>query len=80
MMCPRCLVTAFEEVRGLPGVDEVTVRLVAYGESRVTIVPAEAVSRDELLISLGRVGFDVVGVRHDRSPAKAGPRRHSRRS
>lgn len=63
LSCVRCLVSAIEEVRALPGVYEVGVDLVPFGESLVTVVPATAANRDQVRASLDRVGFEVTGRR-----------------
>lgn len=52
-----------DEMRALPGVDTVRVDLVPYGESLLTVAPAEAVSRAQVSSTLGHVGFEVVNRR-----------------
>jgi len=58
--CWRCMVSVIDEVRSLPGVDAVQVDLVPFGESRVSVVPQGAVTRDQVRASLGHAGFDLV--------------------
>ena len=60
LTCWRCMVSVIEAVRSLPGVDGVQVDLVPFGESRVSVVPQGAVTRDQVRASLGRAGFDLV--------------------
>lgn len=58
LTCWRCMVSVIDEVSALPGVDGVQVDLVPFGESRVSVVPEGAVTRDQVRASLGRAGFD----------------------
>ena len=66
LMCVRCVVSAIEEVRALPGVNGVGVDLVPFGESLVTVMPARAVTTDQVRTSLGRAGFEYLGRRPGR--------------
>jgi copper chaperone CopZ len=63
LTCWRCIVSAIEGVRALPGVNGVQVDLVPFGESRVSVVPDGAVTRDQLRGSLGHAGFELVDAR-----------------
>lgn len=67
LTCMRCLVAAIEELRGLPGVDEVGVDLVPFGESRVTVTPASAAPSTSVRAALDRAGFEFTGPRHFRA-------------
>jgi len=60
LTCWRCMVSVIDEVRALPGVDGVQVDLVPFWESRVSVVPEGAVTRDQARGSLGRAGFELV--------------------
>jgi copper chaperone len=62
LTCWRCMVSVIDEVRALPGVDGVQVDLVPFGESRVSVVPDGAVTRDQVRGSLGRAGFELVAA------------------
>ena len=62
LTCWRCMVSVIDEVRALPGVDGVQVDLVPFGESRVSVVPEGAVTRDQVRGSLGRAGFELVAA------------------
>lgn len=59
LTCVRCLVSAIEEVRILPGVRGVGVDLVPFGESLMTVVPASATDGEQMRTSLGRAGFEL---------------------
>ncbi len=61
LTCMRCLVAALEELRRLPGVDEVGVDLVPFGESRITVTPASAAPRASVRAALDRLGFVLTG-------------------
>ena len=61
LTCVQCLVSVIDQVRGLPGVDGVRVDLVPFGESRVSVVPDGAVTRDQVRGTLDRAGFRLVG-------------------
>ena len=50
-------------MRALPGVNGVQVDLVPFGESRVSVVPDGAVTRDQVRGSLGSAGFELVDAR-----------------
>ncbi len=63
LTCWRCMVSLIDEVRALPGVDGVQVDLVPYGESRVSVIPDGAVTRDQVRGSLGHAGFELVDAR-----------------
>lgn len=63
LTCWRCLVRVIEGVRVLPGVNVVQVDLVPFGESRVSVVPDGAVTRDQVRGSLGSAGFELVDAR-----------------
>lgn len=69
LTCMRCVVAALEELRGLPGVDQVGVDLVPFGESRVTVTPASAAPKASVRAALDRVGFVLIGRRR----SHAGP-------
>jgi hypothetical protein len=86
LMCVRCVVSAIEEVRALPGVHGVGVDLVPLGESFVTVIPARAATSEEVRASLSRAGFEYLGRRPnhrhhwagDASPYSDGSRSTSR--
>lgn len=63
LTCWRCIVSAIEGVRALPGVNGVQVDLVPFGESRVSVVPDGAVTRDQVRGSLGHAGFELIDAR-----------------
>ena len=63
LTCWRCMVSVIDEVLSLPGVDTVQVDLVPFGESRLSVVPEGAVTRDQVRARLGPAGFDLVAER-----------------
>ncbi len=69
LMCTRCLVAAIEELRALPGVEEVGVDLVPFGESRITVGPAAAATTESVRAMLAQAGFVLVGRRRYRPRA-----------
>lgn len=71
LTCNRCLVSALEAVRAMPGVRRVTMSLVPSGESLLTVTPASAATGSELRARLGDVGFELTTRFHEhptRSP------------
>jgi copper chaperone CopZ len=89
LTCWRCMVSLIDEVRALPGVHGVQVDLVPFGESRLSVVPEGAVTRDQVRRSLGRGGFELAaatshashdGVPRDEVPATAALHRARSRS
>lgn len=75
LTCVQCLVSVFEHLRALQGVDGVRVDLVPFGESRVSVIPDGAVTPEQVRSSLDRAGFEVVGRR---SQASRRPQRSPR--
>lgn len=67
LTCSRCVGTALEELRLLPGVERIGVRLVPFGVSLVTIEPLDGATADLVRAALRRVGFRVVARRTRRS-------------
>ncbi|MEA4944098.1 MAG: hypothetical protein VB080_06620 [Propionicimonas sp.] len=66
LACVGCLVSVIEEVRALPGVNEVGVDLMPFGESLLTVVPAGAATTAQVRASMRRVGFEYIGRRNNR--------------
>jgi copper chaperone CopZ len=66
LTCARCLVAAIEGLRALPGVDQVGVDLVPFGESRITVGPASSASKAAVQATLARAGFLLIGRRGSR--------------
>lgn len=71
LTCVRCLVSVIDGVRALPGVEGVGVDLVPFGESRVSVVPSGAVTRDQVRGVLDEAGFTMVGRRSGRNDQHA---------
>lgn len=59
LTCNRCLVSAMEAVRALPGVRGVAMDLVPSGDSRIAVSPANAATADQVRASLRTVGFEL---------------------
>src|SRR5665647_1078206 len=66
LTCWRCMVSVIDEVRALPGVDGVQVDLVPFGESRVSVVPGGAVTREQVRGSLGHPAVRSVDLARER--------------
>lgn len=80
LSCHRCLVSAIDAVRALPGVQAVAMDLVPQGESLITIAPAGAVTGDEVRATLGGAGFELTRRRGEPHRRWANPdRRHHRK-
>ncbi|MCC2592506.1 hypothetical protein LKO27_03600 [Tessaracoccus sp. OS52] len=65
LSCQRCLVSALDAVRALPGVRAVAMDLVPSGESLLTVAPADAVTGDQVRASLGTAGFELTRRRRE---------------
>lgn len=63
LTCSRCVGTAMDELRGLPGVERIGVRLVPFGVSLVTIEPVDRATAEQVRAGLRRVGFRIVSRR-----------------
>lgn len=77
LTCVRCVMSAIEAVRALPGVRGVGVDLVPFGESLVTVDPATAAAGEQVRASLGQAGFELT-TSYGRRPPLAGRLRVSR--
>lgn len=66
LTCSRCVGTALDELRSLPGVERIGVRLVPFGVSLVTIEPLDAATVEQVRAGLRRVGFRIVARRRRR--------------
>jgi len=76
LTCSRCVGTALDELRVLPGVDQIGVTLVPFGVSLVTIHPLDGATAEEVRAGLRRAGFRIVSRtrtrrRHAPSSAKS---------
>lgn len=69
LTCNRCLVSALEAVRSLPGIRRVVMSLVPSGESLLAVTPAGAATGSELRARLGSVGFELTLRRHEQLPS-----------
>ena len=76
LSCWRCIISAVDAVRALPGVHTVALDLEPHGESLLTLAPAGAVTCDQVRATLDRSGFELTrrlrrprpGVRHRSTP------------
>jgi copper chaperone len=66
LTCSRCVGTALDELRVLPGVERIGVRLVPFGVSLVTIEPLDGATAEQVRDVLRRVGFRIVSRRRRR--------------
>lgn len=60
LTCSRCVGTALDELRVLPGVERISVRLVPFGVSLVMIEPLDGATAEQVRAGLSRVGFRIV--------------------
>lgn len=70
LTCNRCLVSALEAVRALPGLRRVAMSLVPSGESLLTVTPSDVATGSELRALLGSVGFELT-LRRNAQPASS---------
>lgn len=63
LTCSRCVGTVLEELRLLPGVERIGVRLVPFGVSLVTIEPLDGETAELVRAGLRRAGFHIVARR-----------------
>lgn len=63
LTCSRCVGTALDELRALPGVERIELKLVPFGVSLVTIEPLDGASAEQVRERLRRVGFRIVSRR-----------------
>ena len=76
LSCWRCMISAVDAVRALPGVHTVGMDLEPHGESLLTLAPPGAVTRAPAQAPLDRSGFEPTrrlrrprpGVRHRSTP------------
>lgn len=66
LTCSRCVGTALDELRLLPGIERIGVRLVPFGVSLVTIEPLDGATVEQVRAGLRRVGFRIVARRRRR--------------
>lgn len=66
LTCSRCVGTALDELRALPGVERIGVKLVPFGVSLVTIEPLDGATAEQVRAGLRRVGFRIVSRRKRR--------------
>ena len=63
----RCVGAALEELRLLPGVDQIEVKVVPFGVSLAMILPVDGPTAEQVRAGLRRAGFRVVSGRRTRS-------------
>jgi len=61
MTCAHCVAAVTEEISKLDGVQDVTVDLVAGGQSTVTVTSAAPVSDDAVREAVDEAGYELVG-------------------
>jgi copper chaperone len=60
MTCGHCVAAVSEEIRSLPGVRDVTVDLVAGGDSRVVVDSAQPLPDDKVRAAVDEAGYRLV--------------------
>ena len=71
LSCWRCMISAVEAVRALPGVHTVGMDLEPHGESLLTLAPAGAVTSAQVQATLDRSGFEVTRRRRRPRPSRS---------
>ncbi len=62
MTCGHCVAAVTEEISKLPGVEKVSVDLVAGGESSVTVTSESPLAEDTVRDALDEAGYQLTGV------------------
>lgn len=62
MTCDHCVAAVTEEIGKLPGVEEVSVNLVAGGESQVTVTSAAPLPEEAVNDAVDEAGYQLTGV------------------
>jgi copper chaperone len=62
MTCGHCVASVTDELRSLPGVRDVTVDLVADGDSRVVVDSAQPLAETDVRAAVDEAGYRLVGV------------------
>lgn len=57
-----------DELRVLPGIERISVKLVPFGVSLVTIEPLNGATAEQVQAGLRRVGFRIISRRKRRPP------------
>ena len=70
LSCWRCMISAVEAVRALPGVHTVGMDLEPHGESLLTLAPAGAVTSAQVQATLDRSGFELTRRRRRPRPSR----------
>jgi copper chaperone len=62
MTCGHCVHAVAREISVLPGVHEVTIDLVAGGESAVTVMSESPLREDAVRAAVDEAGYELTGV------------------
>lgn len=62
MTCEHCVSAVTEEISKLSGVHDVSVELVAGGESRVTVTSDSQMSDEQVRTAVDEAGYELVGA------------------
>ncbi len=73
LSCWRCMISAVDAVRALPGVHTVGMDLEPHGESLLTLAPAGAVTSAQVQATLDRSGFELTRRRRRPRPSRHAP-------
>lgn len=65
MTCSHCVASVTEELKEVPGVDNVDVILNSGATSKVTVLTDTGVDDDALRAAVDEAGFELVGIARD---------------
>lgn len=65
MTCSHCVASVTEELKEVPGVENVEVILEPGGTSRVTVLTDKGVEDDALREAVTEAGYELVGISRD---------------
>lgn len=65
MTCSHCVASVTEELKDVPGVQNVEVILNSGATSKVTVVTDTGVDDDKLRDAVSEAGFELVGIARD---------------
>lgn len=57
MTCEHCVAAVTDEITSLPGVESVSIDLVAGGTSDVTVASADVLDRDDVARAVDEAGY-----------------------
>jgi copper chaperone CopZ len=63
MTCGHCVAAVTQELTALPGVQDVSIRLVAGGDSTVTVTSAAPLEEQSVRAAVDEAGYELRGAR-----------------